>query len=138
MHRQQSNFSARILVNPVGQFPAGFFCLFGFYADNINMADKEKIKKIDLVEQIFQNTNLPKNEISTVLDSLFSEIKDSLCKGCVIALRSFGTFEPILSKGRVNHRNPKTGKIVPDIKPHYVASFKPGKELKQRLCQMEK
>lgn len=102
------------------------------------MADKEKIKKIDLVEQIFQNTNLPKNEISTVLDSLFSEIKDSLCKGCVIELRSFGTFEPILRKGRVNPRNPKTGKIVPDIKPHYVASFKPGKELKQRLCQMEK
>lgn len=102
------------------------------------MAEKEKIKKIDLVEQIFQNTNLPKNEISIVLDSLFSEIKEGLCKGCVIELRSFGTFEPVLRKGRINPRNPKTGKTVPDIKPHYVASFKPGKELKQRLCLMKK
>ena len=102
------------------------------------MAENKKIKKIDLVEQIFQNTNLPKNEISVVMDSLFSEIKDALCKGCVIELRNFGTFEPVLRKGRVNPRNPKTGKTVPDIKPHYVASFRAGKELKENLWQMKK
>ena len=102
------------------------------------MKEKEKIRKADLVDQIFQNTNLPKNEISIILDSFFSEVKESLCNNCVIELRNFGTFEPVLRKGRANPRNPKTGETVPDVGPHYVVSFRPGRELKENLCQMKK
>jgi len=96
----------------------------------------EKIKKSDLVEQISSNTNLPRKDISLVLDSFFEEIKNALSAGSVIELRNFGTFEPRLRKGRQNSRNPKTGEKV-DVEAHYVAAFRAGKELKEKLCKMK-
>ena len=38
-----------------------------------------KIIKADLVEEVYHNTNLPKNEISIITDALFAEIKNGLC-----------------------------------------------------------
>ena len=35
--------------------------------------------KADLVEEVFRNTNLPKNEIVQITDSLLEEIKNALC-----------------------------------------------------------
>ena len=102
--------------------------------DNINMA--QKIKKADLVKQIFLNTNLPEKDISRVIDSFFEEVKASLCAGSVIELRNFGTFEPRLRKGRHNAVNPRTGEKS-DVAPHYVAAFRPGKELKELICKLK-
>ena len=96
----------------------------------------KKICKVDLVEQIYETTNLPKKDISLVLDSLFSEIKEALCSGSVIELRNFGTFEPRLRKGKANSHNPKTGEKVESM-PHYVAAFRPGSELKEKIWKMK-
>ena len=96
----------------------------------------EKITKADLVEEIYRNTNLPKKDISVVLDSLFVEIKNALCNGSSIELRQFGTFEPRLRKGRENARNPKTGEKI-SSEPHYVAVFKAGQELKNNLWSLK-
>lgn len=95
-----------------------------------------KITKADLVEEVFRNTNLPKNEISQITDSLLEEIKSALCKGCSIELRTFGTFELRLRKGRKNARNPRTGQITPS-ESHYVAAFRSGSELKQKLWNLK-
>ena len=103
-------------------------------ADNLIMA--QKITKADLVEEIYHNTNLPKKEIHLVLDSLFVEIKNALCRGDSIELRQFGTFELRLRKGRKNARNPKTGEKI-SSEEHYVAAFKAGKELKNNLCSVK-
>ncbi len=97
----------------------------------------KKITKADLVEQIYQSTNLPKSSISLITDNLLAEIKNALCDGCTIELRKFGTFELRLRKGRENSRNPKTGKTV-KVDPHYVAAFRPGKELKEKIWNTEK
>ncbi len=92
--------------------------------------------KADLVEEVFRNTNLPKNEIIQITDSLLEEIKSALCKGSSIELRTFGTFELRLRKGRKNARNPRTGDITP-TEPHYVAAFRSGSELKQKLWNLK-
>ena len=92
--------------------------------------------KADLVEEVFRNTNLPKNEIIQITDSLLEEIKNALCNGNSIELRTFGTFELRLRKGRKNARNPRTGDITP-TEPHYVAAFRSGSELKQKLWNLK-
>ena len=92
--------------------------------------------KADLVEEVFRNTNLPKNEIVQITDSLLEEIKNALCNGSSIELRTFGTFELRLRKGRKNARNPRTGDITP-TDPHYVAAFRSGSELKQKLWNLK-
>lgn len=96
-----------------------------------------KIIKADLVDEVFRNTNLPKNEINLITDSLLAEIKNALCKGNTIELRNFGTFEPKLRKGKTNARNPRTGETVQG-EPHYVAVFKAGRELKEKIWTLKK
>ena len=96
----------------------------------------KKMTKADLVEEVFRNTNLPKNEIVQITDSLLEEIKSALCNGSSIELRTFGTFELRLRKGRKNARNPRTGDITP-TEPHYVAAFRSGIELKQKLWNLK-
>lgn len=96
----------------------------------------KKMTKADLVEEVFRNTNLPKNEIVQITDSLLEEIKNALCNGSSIELRTFGTFELRLRKGRKNARNPRTGDITP-TEPHYVAAFRSGSELKQKLWNLK-
>lgn len=96
----------------------------------------QKITKADLVERIFQNTNLPKKDIQLIMESLFDEVKLSLCEGSNIEIRTFGTFELRLRKARKNCRNPKTGEKV-QMDSHYVAAFRPGKELKEDLWKLK-
>ncbi len=96
----------------------------------------KKMTKADLVEEVFRNTNLPKNEIVQITDSLLEEIKNALCNGSSIELRTFGTFELRLRKGRKNARNPRTGDITP-TEPHYVAAFRSGSELNQKLWNLK-
>lgn len=97
----------------------------------------KKITKAELVEEIYRNTNLPKSNISLITDNLLAEIKNALYEGSTIELRKFGTFELRLRKGRENSRNPKTGKKV-KIDPHYVVAFRAGKELKEKIWNIEK
>ena len=96
-----------------------------------------KIIKADLVEEVYHNTNLPKQEISIITDALLTEIKNALCKGNTIELRNFGTFEPRLRKGKSNARNPRTGEIIQG-ESHYVAAFKAGRELKEKIWTLKK
>ena len=99
------------------------------------MAQK-KITKVDLVEAVFLDTSLEKKEIQEVVESLLEKIKDSLKGGSSIELRGFGSFEVRLRKGRSKARNPKTGELV-SVEPHYVAVFRPGKELKDTVWKIK-
>lgn len=96
---------------------------------------ENKITKKELVEKIYENTNLQKSDISVVIDSFFEEIKDGLCEGKIIELRNFGTFEPRLRKEKKSARNPKTGEKV-SVEAHYVAAFRAGLELKEKLWKL--
>jgi len=91
-----------------------------------------KKTKYDLVEAVYNDTKYEKKVVQSVLESLLSEIKDSMKEGSTIELRGFGTFEPRLRKGRKKARNPKTGEIV-SVAPHYVAAFRAGQDLKKSL-----
>lgn len=96
----------------------------------------DKITKTDLIEKIYSNTKFEKNDVQKIVVQFLDSIKSSLECGKTVELRGFGTFEPRLRKGRDKARNPKTGEEV-SVKPHYVAVFRAGRELKNGLLSLE-
>lgn len=99
----------------------------------------KKVTKNDLVDSIYQDQDnkFEKQNIQKVVDALLVEIKNSLCEGAAIELRGFGTFEPRLRKAKESARNPKTGESV-KVDAHYVAAFRAGQELKEKLWSLNK
>ena len=95
----------------------------------------KKVTKYDLVESVYQNTKCEKRVVQEVIENLLVELKDALKDGATIELRGFGTFEPRLRKGRSRARNPKTGEQL-SVKPHYVAAFRSGQDLKKALWEL--
>ena len=91
------------------------------------MAD-DKLTKIDLVESVYLNTKIEKQDVQKVIDNLLEQLKSSMSDGKTIELRG-------LRKGRAKARNPKTGEIV-SVEPHYVAVFSPGRELKNAISDL--
>ncbi|MDR1867466.1 MAG: integration host factor subunit beta [Treponema sp.] len=98
------------------------------------MSREEKVSKRSIVDWIakrskLSTTELSPTEVKLVLDLFFEAVRKLLTTGLAIELRGFGTFEVRTRKGKQKARNPKTGEEV-SIKPHRVAVFKPGKNLK--------
>lgn len=102
----------------------------------IGVKMNKKVTKIDLVNEIYNKTEVSKKNILTVVDAFLSEIKESLVNESNIELRGFGTFELSYRKENDSARNPKTGEKV-KVESHYVAKFKPGKELKESLMKIK-
>lgn len=95
-----------------------------------------KMTKNNLVDLIYRSTDVEKQVVQKVFDSLLINLKESLESGSTIELRGFGTFEPRLRKGRSCARNPKTGETL-RVAPHYVAAFRAGQELKNNLWNLK-
>ena len=55
--------------------------------------------------------NLLRKDIEKILDIIFSEISEALCRGENIEIRGFGTYKVIKRKARVG-RNPKNSELV--------------------------
>lgn len=100
------------------------------------MSDK-KMTKAEIIENIYEETNISRKDIHAIIDNFFAEVKDALTDDRVVELRGFGTFEIRTRKGREKARNPKTGEIVP-VNTHGVTVFRPGKELKQMAWDLRK
>ena len=93
-----------------------------------------KLTKAEIIEDIHASVKVSKKNIHEVLDLFFEEVKNGLLEDRVIELRGFGTFEIKLRKGRTA-RNPKTGESV-SVENHGVATFRPGRELKQKAWDL--
>ena len=86
--------------------------------------------KADIVELISREVEeVPKKEITQILDLFFDKVKDSLSSGEMMELRGFGTFGFKVRKARLA-RNPRTNERV-NVPEHLVMFFKPGKEFKE-------
>lgn len=94
-----------------------------------------KITKNDLVDAVYKASDVEKQIIAEVVDCFLVQTRTALENGGTIELRGFGTFEPRLRKGRSVARNPKTGETL-SVEPHYVAVFRAGKILKDKLWNL--
>ena len=98
---------------------------------------KLKVTKNDLVDTIYKKSDIEKKVIQEVVDNFLLSTREALEKGATIELRGFGTFEARLRKGRSVARNPKTGEKL-SVEPHYVAAFRAGNLLKEKLWNLKK
>jgi len=91
--------------------------------------------KADLVEDVAVAAELTKKDAERLVEIVFESVIETLNAGEKIELRGFGSFR-VRSRGSRRGRNPKTGDPV-DIPAKSVPYFKPGKELKELINEMD-
>lgn len=91
--------------------------------------------KKEIVKQISEDLGLTQLKTKEIVQKTFDAIVDTLIEERRIELRNFGVFEVKKRKAR-KARNPRTGERV-DVEPKYVVTFKPGKEMEERVRQLD-
>ena len=91
--------------------------------------------KKEIVKQISERIGLTQLKTKEIVQQTFDAIVDTLLEVGRIELRNFGVFEVKQRKAR-KARNPRTGQRV-DVPPKNVVTFKPGKEMEERVRQLE-
>ncbi len=80
------------------------------------------LTKIDLVDMIYSELDIPKKECIDLVDDFFDIIKDELVKGNDFMISGFGKWSVKQKKPRIG-RNPQTGeKMIIDARR--VVTFK--------------
>ena len=91
----------------------------------------QTVTRADLSEAVYQEVGLSRNESTALVESVLSEIADTLTSGETVKISSFGSFS-VRQKGERVGRNPKTGEEVP-ILPRKVLVFRASNVLKNRI-----
>jgi len=89
----------------------------------------EIMKKTDLVQNLTENTSLPKSDVKLAVDLIIENITQSIVSGKGVEIRGFGGFLKKHRKARQGI-NPKTSERT-QVDEKYVPFFKPGKSLKE-------
>jgi integration host factor subunit alpha len=89
------------------------------------------ITRADLIEAVYQEVGLSRNESAELVETVLNEIATNLVAGENVKISSFGSFIVRSKGGRVG-RNPKTGEEVP-IEPRRVLVFRSSQVLKDRV-----
>jgi integration host factor subunit beta len=92
------------------------------------------VTKKEIVKQIAERVELTQLKTKEIVQLTFQAIVDTLIEDKRIELRNFGVFEVKQRKAR-KARNPRTGDRV-DVPPKNVVTFKPGKEMEERVRRM--
>src|SRR5947209_6402945 len=71
-----------------------------------------------------------------IVQQTFDAIVETLLSEKRIELRNFGVFE-VKRRKSPKARNPRTGERV-DVEPKYVVTFKPGKEMEEKVRKLDK
>jgi nucleoid DNA-binding protein len=93
------------------------------------------VTKKEIVKQISEELGLTQLKTKEIVQKTFNAIVETLLKDRRIELRNFGVFEVKRRKAR-KARNPRTGEKV-DVEPKNVVTFKPGKEMEERVRLMD-
>ena len=89
------------------------------------------MNKVELISNLARKTRLTKAEAEKAYDAVFEVIEEALVQGEKVIVTGFGTFEVKERKAHKGH-DPRTKEeiTVPALK---AATFKPGKNLKERV-----
>lgn len=96
------------------------------------MSEESKtITRSGIIEVAHEETGLPRNDCSDVIEGILQMLTSSLVEGRAVKIASFGTFDTRDKAARMG-RNPMTGEeaLIPDRR---VPSFKASNVLKDRV-----
>ena len=91
------------------------------------------MNKSELIKALADETNIPFDDASMVVNTFFDAMKQSLLAGERIEIRGFGSFKIKEYEGYAG-RNPKTGESV-TVASKCLPFFRAGKELKEFINQ---
>jgi len=94
----------------------------------------DSVTKKEIVKQISDKLGLTQLKTKEIVQKTFDAIVETLISEKRIELRNFGVFEVKRRKAR-KARNPRTGERV-DVEPKNVVTFKPGKEMEEKVRNM--
>ncbi len=98
----------------------------------------ENLTKRDIVLRIYEDerNQYPQREVKDIVQQTLEAIADAIASGQNVELRNFGVFQMQVRKERVG-RNPKQPEEDVVIPERAVIKFKPGKELRNRLKELD-
>ena len=91
--------------------------------------------KKEIVKTISDEIGLTQLKTKEIVQKTFDAIVETLVDERRIELRNFGVFE-VKKRAARKARNPRTGDRV-DVPEKYVVTFKPGKEMEEKVRQLE-
>ena len=91
--------------------------------------------KKEIVKTISDQHQLTQLKTKEIVQSTFEAIIETLVTERRIELRNFGVFE-VKKRAARKARNPRTGERV-DVAEKYVVTFKPGKEMEEKVLRLE-
>lgn len=91
--------------------------------------------KKEIVKSISEEIGLTQLKTKEIVQKTFDAIVETLVTDRRIELRNFGVFE-VKKRAARKARNPRTGERV-DVAEKYVVTFKPGKEMEDKVRQLE-
>ncbi len=91
--------------------------------------------KKEIVKTISEEIGLTQLKTKEIVQKTFDAIVETLVEDGRIELRNFGVFE-VKRRAARKARNPRTGERV-DVPEKLVVTFKPGKEMEERVRQLE-
>ena len=91
--------------------------------------------KKEIVKTISEKIGLTQLKTKRIVQETFDAIVEALVEEKRIELRNFGVFE-VKKRAARKARNPRTGEKV-FVSEKYVVTFKPGKEMEERVRQLE-
>ena len=97
--------------------------------------NSNRMTKQQLIEKVAAQTELKKSEAELAVDSVLAMIAEVLQANERVDLRGFGSFV-VKERKELQGRNPRTGETI-TIAAKWDASFKPGKDLTEKLAQHE-
>lgn len=92
--------------------------------------------KKEIVRTISEEIGLTQLKTKEIVQKTFDAIVEALVEEGRIELRNFGVFE-VKRRAPRKARNPRTGEKV-DVAEKFVVTFKPGKEMEERVRELER
>ena len=93
------------------------------------------VTKKEIVKAISEEIGLTQLKTKEIVQKTFDAIVETLVADKRIELRNFGVFE-VKKRAARKARNPRTGERV-DVAEKFVVTFKPGKEMEERVRKLE-
>jgi len=93
------------------------------------------VTKKEIIKDISEQIGLTQLKTKEVVQRSFEAVIDAIQREGRIELRNFGVFEVKRRQPR-KARNPRTGEEV-FVSARHVVTFKPGKEMAQRIANSE-
>ena len=91
--------------------------------------------KKEIVKTISDEIGMTQLKTKEIVQKTFDAIVETLVADGRIELRNFGVFE-VKKRAARKARNPRTGQRV-DVPQKFVVTFKPGKEMEEKVRQLE-